>query len=114
MELQNRRITRMVTESAINTARKYLKSLPSELDVRRAYIFGSYAKGTQKEDSDIDIAVILGKMDDYFEVQMELFRRRRRIDLRIEPHPFEAGDFSENNPLAAEILSTGIEVLNFT
>ena len=101
----------MVTESAINTARKYLKSLPPELDVRRAYIFGSYAKGTQKEDSDIDIAVVLGHMDDFFEVQMELFRRRRRIDLRIEPHPFDAADFSENNPVAAEILNTGIEVL---
>lgn len=112
MELQNRKITRMVTESAINIVRKYLKSLPPELDVRRAYIFGSYAKGTQKEDSDIDIAVVLGHMDDFFEVQMELFRRRRRIDLRIEPHPFDASDFSENNPVAAEILNTGIEVLN--
>lgn len=104
----------MIIESAINTARKYLRSLPPELDVRRAYIFGSYAKGTQKEDSDIDIAVVLGHMDDFFEVQMELFRRRRRIDLRIEPHPFDAGDFSENNPVAAEILSTGIEVMGIT
>ncbi len=112
MEFENRRITRMVTESAINTARKYLKSLPLELDVRRAYIFGSHARGTQKEDSDIDIAVVLGKMDDFFEVQMELFRRRRKIDLRIEPHPFDASDFTENDPMAAEILSTGIEVLN--
>jgi len=49
--------------------------------------------------------------DDFFEVQMELFRRRRRIDLRNEPHPFDAADFSENNPVAAEILNTGIEVL---
>ena len=102
----------MVTKSAIITAKKYLKSLPPEFDVRKAYIFGSYAKGTQKKDSDIDIAVVLGRIDDFFEVQMELFRRRRRIDLRIEPHPFDENDFSENNPVAAEILSTGIEVLN--
>ena len=77
-----------------------------------AYIFGSYAKGTQKENSDIDIAVVLGHMEDFFEVQMELFRRRRRIDLRIEPYPFDAADFSENNPVAAERLNTSIEVLN--
>jgi predicted nucleotidyltransferase len=102
----------MVTESAINTARAYLMSLPPELDVRRAFIFGSYAKGTQREDSDIDIAVILGHIDDFFEVQMELFRRRRGIDLRIEPHPFNEIDFSANNPVAAEIINTGIEVLN--
>lgn len=102
----------MITESAINTAKDYLLSLPPELDVRRAYIFGSYAKGTQREDSDIDIAVVLGHMDDFFEVQMELFRRRRGIDLRIEPHPFDENDFSNNNPVAAEIMNTGIEVLN--
>ena len=51
-------------------------------------------------------------MDNFFEMQMELFRRRRKIDLRIEPHPFDADDFSENNPVAAEIMNTGIEILN--
>jgi predicted nucleotidyltransferase len=102
----------MVAESTINTVREYLMSLPPELDVKKAYIFGSYAKGTQREDSDIDIAVILGSMDDFFEVQMELFRRRRKIDLRIEPHPFDELDFSENNSVAAEIINSGIEVLN--
>ena len=102
----------MVIESAIDTAKKYIMSLPPELDVRKAYIFGSFAKGTQREDSDIDIAVVLGHMDDFFEVQIELFRRRRKIDLRIEPHPFAENDFSINNPVAAEIMNTGIEVLN--
>ena len=67
----------MVTESALNIAKKYLSSLPSGFDVRRAYIFDSYAKGTQGEESDIDIAVVFGHMDNFFEMQMELFRRRR-------------------------------------
>jgi hypothetical protein len=53
-------------------------------------------------------------MDDFFEMQMELFRRRRKIDLRIEPHPFDSDDFSENNPVAAEIMNTGIEILNIS
>ena len=43
---------------------------------------------------------------------MELFRRRRKIDLRIEPHPFDEEDFSENNPVAVEIMNSGIEILN--
>lgn len=102
----------MVIETAINTAKKYLNSLPAELNVKQAYLFGSYAKGTQKEHSDIDIAVVLGNMEDFFEVQMELFRRRRKIDLRIEPHPFDENNFSEIDPLAAEILRSGIEILN--
>ena len=49
---------------------------------------------------------------DFFEMQMELFRRRRKIDLRIEPHPFDEDDFSENNPVAVGIMNTGIEILN--
>lgn len=49
---------------------------------------------------------------DFFEMQMELFRRRRKIDLRIEPHPFDEDDFSEDNPVAVEIMNTGIEILN--
>jgi len=100
----------MVTESAVNIAKKYISSLPAELDIRRAYIFGSYAKGTQRDESDIDIAIVFSHMDDFFEIQMELFRRRREIDLRIEPHPFDEDDFSENNPVAAEIMNTGIEI----
>lgn len=104
----------MVTESALNIAKEYISSLPPELNVKRAFIFGSYAKGTQREESDIDIAVIFGHMDNFFEMQMELFRRRRKIDLRIEPHPFDVDDFSENNPVAAEIMKTGIEILKVT
>jgi len=102
----------MVTESAVNIAKKYLSSLPAELDIKRAYIFGSYAKGTQREESDIDIAVVFGQLDDFFEMQMELFRRRRKIDLRIEPHLYDEEDFSENNPVAVEIMNTGIEIIN--
>ena len=102
----------MVTESAVNIAKEYLSSLLPDFNIRRAYIFGSYAKGTQREESDIDIALVFSHMDDFFEMQMELFRRRRNIDLRIEPHPFDEDDFSENNPVAVEIMNTGIEILN--
>ena len=51
-------------------------------------------------------------MDDFFEMQMELFRRRMRTDLRIEPHPLAENDYLDNNPVAAEISNTGFEILN--
>jgi hypothetical protein len=35
---------------------------------------------------------------------------RRKIDTRIEPHPFKVEDFNESHPFAFEILKTGIEV----
>ncbi len=40
-----------------------------------------------------------------------LMRLRREVDLRIEPHPFLISDFTENNPVAREIMETGIRIL---
>ena len=100
----------MVNKSVIETAKKYVKQIPDNLDLRRAFLFGSYAKGIEREDSDIDIALVIGKMDDFFSVQMQLMRLRRKIDMRIEPHPIMEKDFNIQNPFAYEIEKTGIEI----
>jgi uncharacterized protein len=101
----------MVNESIIETARRYIRQIPEEMDLKMAFIFGSYAKGIEREDSDIDIALVLGKMDDFYAVQMQLMRLRREIDLRIEPHPIWEQDFNIQNPFAYEIQKTGIEII---
>jgi len=80
------------------------------MDLKKAYLFGSYAKGIERDDSDIDIALVVGKMDDFYSVQMQLMRLRRKIDLRIEPHPIWDKDFNIQNPFAYEIQQTGIEL----
>jgi len=36
---------------------------------------------------------------------------RREVDTRIEPHPFLTSDFTENSPIAREIMETGIRIL---
>jgi len=100
----------MVDKSIINTAKRYIQSIPVELELKKAYLFGSFAKGNERPDSDIDIAIVIGKMDDFFAVQMLLMRLRRDIDLRIEPHPIWEGDFNAENPFAYEIEMTGLEL----
>ena len=100
----------MVTETAINIAEKYVGYLPGEMDVRKAYLFGSCSRSRQSDESDIDVAVILGSMNDFFDTQMQLLRIRRKIDLRIEPHPIRESDFSSSNPFANEIMQSGIEL----
>ena len=100
----------MVKKSIIDTASKYVKQLPSDLNVKKAFLFGSCAKGQEKDDSDIDIAVVIGNMSDFFEVQMQLMRLRRKIDLRIEPHPIGESDFTSMNPFAYEVQTSGIEI----
>jgi predicted nucleotidyltransferase len=45
------------TEQVMSILRRELPYFSREFNVRRIGLFGSYAKGTQREDSDIDIVV---------------------------------------------------------
>ncbi len=100
----------MVNKTIIDTAQKYLTLIPKDLDIKKAYLFGSFAKGLETENSDIDIAIVIGNMTDFFSTQMRLMRIRREIDLRIEPHPIGESDFTVLNPFANEIQESGIEL----
>ncbi|MBF0099646.1 MAG: nucleotidyltransferase domain-containing protein [Desulfobacterales bacterium] len=100
----------MVKKSIIETVTKYIQQIPVNLEVKKVYLFGSYAKGLENNDSDIDIAIVIGNMSNFFTVQMQLMRLRRDIDLRIEPHPIDESDFTTMNPLAHEIQKSGIEI----
>ncbi|MEI7676405.1 MAG: nucleotidyltransferase domain-containing protein [Bacteroidales bacterium] len=100
----------MVNQSIIETAERFAQQIPADLMLKKVYLFGSFAKGNETEESDIDIAVVLGNMTNFFDTQMQLMRIRRKIDLRIEPHPISDADFIGTNPFAYEILRTGIEL----
>ncbi|MBA7678127.1 hypothetical protein ES703_86398 [subsurface metagenome] len=101
----------MDQRTAIQTVNKYLDYLKKQkYKIKKAYIFGSYAKNDYNEDSDIDIAIVMENIDDHFDTQINLMKLRRKFDNRIEPHPFEVDEFNESHPFAFEILKTGIEV----
>jgi len=100
----------MADPTIIAIANRYIGQIPVEMGVIKAYLFGSHARGKAGEDSDIDIALVIENMGDFFEAQMQLMRLRRKVDLRIEPHPIEAGDFTGVNPFAEEIKKHGIEL----
>ena len=65
---------------------EYSKKILSAYKVKYIILFGSYQSGNYREDSDIDIAVIVDEFgEDYLEHQTNLFRLTRGIDSRIEP-----------------------------
>ena len=97
----------MDKSDAIKVANEYASVICTNYDCKDVFMFGSYAKGTHHEESDIDIAVILKDFDNPMNIQLELMRLRRKIDSRIEPHPFREKDFNINNPVAYEILQYG-------
>jgi predicted nucleotidyltransferase len=84
----------------------------NQIKVWRLYLYGSYAKGRFNEESDIDLAVFLEKEDlDGFEEDAQLMKLRRKIDSRIEPHPFARSDFDETNPYIKEIIESGERII---
>ena len=98
----------MVDQSILKTVKNFLALIPENLGLRQAYLFGSYAKGLEKESSDVDVALVFDRMEDFFQTQQVLRKLRRKVDLRIEPHPLKSEDFNSNNPFAKEIQETGI------
>jgi len=92
--------------------KKYADMVMKELEVSQMYLYGSYAKGTFSTDSDIDIAVVGENfIGDPVEDMLKLMRIRRKVDMRIEPHPFKSSDFQLSDPYIKEILETGIRIL---
>ena len=92
---------------ALNIAREFASVIKMNYDCKQIFLFGSYVKGTNHDESDIDIAVILKEFENPMEMQLALMRLRRKIDSRIEPHPFREKDFNMTNPVAYEILKHG-------
>lgn len=92
---------------------QYLDLIKKEYsDIDSAYLFGSYAKGTSTDDSDIDVALIFKNLDDTkrFDIQVQLMMLASRIDSRIEPHPISLKDFRSGNPFVMEIRNTGVKL----
>jgi len=95
------------------TVKKYVDSVAKQLPgLVSAYIFGSYAKNTQRPESDIDVALVIDNLsdNDKFDTQVRLMMLASTIDNRLEPHPISSQDMNSNNPFAVEIGKTGIEI----
>ncbi|MFH1159585.1 MAG: nucleotidyltransferase domain-containing protein [bacterium] len=97
----------MDKREVIEKVGQYKLLVSRHFDVYKVFLFGSYAKGTQQPDSDIDVAIIVNNLSgDYFTYAPLLWKLRREIDERIEPVLIEkehdAGGFAE------EVLKTGI------
>ena len=101
---------RNVDVDILKTVEEYIKKISNYYNIQEVYLFGSYAKGTNNEDSDIDIAVIINSDSNTFDLMVELMMFTQNIDFRIEPHPIKVKDFEEGNPFVQEILDTGIKI----
>ena len=99
-------------EDIINKVNNYqdlVKNSDFPMRIEEVYLFGSFAKGTENKDSDIDVALIVNQFKgDYFEVIPQIWLLRENIDFRIEPHVI-ARD-TDYAGFLNEIHRTGIKI----
>ncbi len=100
----------MDKSEVINKVKEFASIVHSKYNCSEIILFGSFAKGNYHSESDIDIAIILKDFDNFINIQLELMKLRRKIDSRIEPHPFRQADFNESNPLVSEIKKYGVKI----
>lgn len=99
----------MDTEEALKIVRKYKDIVIKRFDGNaRVYLFGSYSKGSQHKESDIDVAVVVPKAGDrWLELSKALWRDVDEVSYLIEPVLLED---CRKSPLYEEVIRTGIAV----
>jgi len=105
----------MLTQNAvIKTVGNYAKEILQQgINLRKVILFGSFAKGTQHEWSDIDVALVA---DDFSGVGFLDIPRFAGIGIkkpyiRIEALTYPTDYFMESDPFIEEIKKTGIEII---
>ncbi len=105
MDEISKKVTEMIED--------YINDIKRHIQVDKVILYGSYAKGTNTKDSDIDLAIFSDSFNDknFIETTSFLFRFARKYkDFCIEPIGFTTTDLKDNNPFIKEILSTGKEM----
>jgi uncharacterized protein len=67
-------------------ATQYSKLVGQHYDTEKIILFGSYAKGNARPESDIDIAIVMNYPEkDWLKISSSLHKLKTKIDMRIEP-----------------------------
>ncbi len=100
----------MDQNEAINKVREYRRLLMNHFPLGKVFIFGSYANNSYRQDSDIDVAIVVKQIKgDFFSVNPLLWKLRREVDDRIEPILID--EAHDESGFLGEILKHGIEVI---
>ena len=96
-----------------NIINKYILLLQERgVEVSEVILFGSYAKGMAKQDSDIDLAIVSSQFGkDNWKEMIFLRKLALEIDSHIEPLPFSPQDMEDRySTLSEEIRKYGVSL----
>lgn len=103
----------MDKNEALKLSRNYLiKVKGNNIKFSEAWLFGSYAKGNQHANSDIDIALVMEDGEDKsFDTEVRLMVIRNGEETLIEPHTFTKDEFIKTMPIVNQIIMNGERII---
>jgi len=102
-------------ETVNEIVEQYVADVKRAMPIDKAVLFGSYAKGTATEYSDVDICFFSEAFDhersiDIVTDLLGLARKYYKYAC-IEPRAFLTSDIDDDNPFVREVLRTGREIV---
>ena len=102
------------TQTLDRSIESYIADVKQTIPLDKVYLFGSYAKGTPHEWSDVDLCFFSTYFEGKNSVDMmtTLFNIALKYNPAIcfEPHVFPTSELENDNPFVKEIIRTGKEI----
>ncbi|MBO7367010.1 MAG: nucleotidyltransferase domain-containing protein [Paludibacteraceae bacterium] len=100
----------LTRDEALQIVKDYKKVIAPRFKTEpKVYMYGSYSKGYQKPESDIDVAVVVPHIEgDWMDLSTDLWLDVDKVNILIEPVLLEEGHHS---PLYDDVMRTGVAVL---
>ena len=100
--------------AAIGIVRDYARDIESHgVHLRSVILYGSFAKGTYHEWSDIDVALVADEFTGFYFDDKKLFPYVgiKKPYIRIEAKTYPTDYFRQGDPFIEEIIKTGIQII---
>lgn len=103
-----------VPDSVMGKINLYLDELnKNNFKIRKAILFGSYAKGNYNEWSDIDLAIVSDDFEGLRYNDLDKIRNFNAVtNWEISPLPYNSETFDKNDIFIKEIIETGIKLID--
>ena len=96
----------MDTRQVYESLNKFIEAIIPEYNPEKIVLYGSYAKGTNHMESDIDVAIIVNEVvGSFLDKEARLYKIRRSFDNNIEPILLESNN--DRSGFLEHILSYG-------
>jgi len=97
----------------IKLIEEFVKLVKEEnIAIDKVILFGWYAKGTNREDSDIDLAIVSRDFseENCIDIMELLLSKANLLKVDIQTIPFSIEEYNSPKEIMEKILNTGIEL----